>query len=99
MDPELYSQISNLKEGEISIVYQDEDRVNPVKFKILSVTNRYDEHVADFSKDYIKIQKLALQNKQLMEIEKWQDQKINETFINISMDYRSCNFYSNWLKN
>lgn len=99
MDPELYSQISNLKEGEISIVYQDEDRVNPVKFKILSVTNRYDEHVADFSKDYIKIQKLALQNKQLMEIEEWQDQKINETFINISMDYRSCNFYSNWLKN
>ena len=98
MDPELYSQISNLKEGEISIVYQDEDRVNPIKFKILSVSNRYDEHVADFSKDYLKIQKLALQNKQLKEIEKWQDDKINETFIKISMEHRACNFYSNWLK-
>ena len=59
---------SNLKEGEVSIVYQDEDRVNPIKFKILSVSDRYDEHVADFSKDYLKIQKLALQNKQLKEI-------------------------------
>ena len=39
MDPELYSQISNLKEDEVSIVYQDEDRVNPVKFKILIQTN------------------------------------------------------------
>jgi len=98
IDPELYSQISNLKEDEVSIVYQDEDRVNPIKFKILSVSNRYDEHVAEFSKDYLKIQKLALQNKQLKEIEKWQDDKINETFVKISMEHRSCNFFSNWLK-
>ena len=81
MDPELYSQIANLKESEVSIVYQDEDRYNPVKFKILTVSNRYDEHVADFSKDYIKIQKLALQNKQLKEIEKWQNEKIFDTYI------------------
>ena len=98
IDPELYSQISNLKEDEVSIVYQDEDKINPIKFKILSVSNRYDEHVAEFSKDYLKIQKLALQNKQLKEIEKWQDDKINETFIKISMEHRSCNFFSNWLK-
>ena len=99
MDPELYAQISNLKEGEVSIVYQDEDRYNPVKFKILTVSNRYDEHVADFSKDYIKIQKLALQNKQLKEIEKWQNEKIFDTYINISNDFGSCEFFSNWLKN
>jgi len=99
MDPELYAQIANLKEGEVSIVYQDEDRYNPVKFKILTVSNRFDEHVADFSKDYIKIQKLALQNKQLKEIEKWQNEKIFDTYINISNDFGSCEFFSNWLKN
>ena len=99
MDPELYAQIANLKEGEVSIVYQDEDRYNPVKFKILTVSNRYDEHIADFSKDYIKIQKLALQNKQLKEIEKWQNEKIFDTYINISNDFGSCDFFSNWLKN
>ena len=99
MDPELYAQIANLKEGEVSIVYQDEDRYNPVKFKILTVSNRYDEHIADFSKDYIKIQKLALQNKQLKEIEKWQNEKIFDTYINISNDFGSCDFFRNWLKN
>ena len=99
MDPELYAQIANLKEGEVSIIFQDEDRYNPVKFKILTVSNRYDEHIADFSKDYIKIQKLALQNKQLKEIEKWQNEKIFDTYINISNDFGSCDFFSNWLKN
>ena len=99
MDPELYSQIANLKEGEISSVYQDEDRINRIKFKILSVSNRYDEHIADFSKDYIKIQKLALQNKQLKEIENWQAKKINDTYIKISNDFKDCEFFSNWLKN
>ena len=98
MDPELYSQIANLKEGEISSVLQDEDRINRIKFKILTVTNRYDEHVADFSKDYIKIQKLALQNKQLKEIENWQEKKINDTYIKISNDFNDCDFFSNWLK-
>ncbi len=98
MDPELYSQIANLKEGEISSVFQDEDRINRIKFKILTVSNRYDEHVADFSKDYIKIQKLALQNKQLKEIENWQEEKINDTYIKISNDFKDCEFFSNWLK-
>ena len=99
MDPELYSQIANLKEDEVSIVFQDEDRFNPIKFKILTVSDRYDEHVADFSKDYLKIQKLALQNKQLKEIEKWQNDKIFDTYININNDFRNCEFFSNWLKN
>ena len=99
MDPELYSQIVNLSEGEVSRVIRDSDRVNPVKFKILTVSDRYDEHVADFSKDYIKIQKLALQNKQLKEIEKWQNSKINETYININSEFNSCDFFSNWFKN
>ncbi len=99
MDPELYSQIANLKEGEVSAVFQDEDKFNPIKFKILTVSDRYDEHIADFSKDYLKIQKLALQNKQLKEIEKWQNDKIFETYININKDFRDCRFYSNWFKN
>ena len=98
MDPELYSRIVNLKDDEVSLIFQDEDRVNPVKFKILTVSNRYDEHVADFSKDYIKIQKLALQNKQLKEIEKWQNEKIFDTYININNEFRDCDFVSNWLK-
>ena len=98
MDPELYSQIEKLKDGDVSIVLRDEDRLNPVKFKILTVTDRIDEHEANFATDYIKIQALALQNKKLKEIEKWQNIKINDTYVKIANEYKDCEFYSNWLK-
>jgi len=98
MDPELYAQIQNLKDGEVSPVYQDQDRLNPIKFKILTVTDRIDEHKADFAKDYLKIKKLAEQEKQYELINKWIDEKIKETYIKINGEYRNCEFNSNWLK-
>ncbi|MBT8278011.1 MAG: peptidylprolyl isomerase [Bacteroidia bacterium] len=98
MEPELYSQIQNLKDDEVSLIYKDSDRVNETKFKILKVTNRVDEHEADFAKDYLKIKALALQEKQFKAIEKWQNEKIMETFIKINGEHRDCEFSSNWLK-
>ena len=98
MDPELYSQIEKLKDGDVSIVLRDEDRLNPVKFKILTVTDRIDEHEANFATDYIKIQALALQNKKLKEIEKRQNIKIDDTYVKIANEYKDCEFFSNWLK-
>ncbi|WP_340155830.1 peptidylprolyl isomerase [uncultured Winogradskyella sp.] len=98
MEPELYSQIQDLKDGEISEVLQDEDRINRIKFKILTVTDRIDDHEADFAKDYLKIKNLALQDKQIKAVEKWQKETISETYIKINGEYRDCDFQSNWLK-
>jgi len=99
IDPELYAQVQNLKDNEVSLVLKDEDRTNPVKFKLLTVTNRIDEHDANFAKDYLKIKELALQDKQLKTIEKWQSEKIMETYIKLNGEHRDCEFNSNWLKN
>nr|WP_317172438.1 peptidylprolyl isomerase [Gelidibacter maritimus] len=98
MDPELYTQIESLKDGEVSLVLQDEDRINPIKFKILTVTDRINEHEADFAKDYLKIKNLTEQDKQFKAIEKWVDEKVMDTYININGEYRNCDFESNWLK-
>ncbi|MCH7523864.1 MAG: peptidylprolyl isomerase [Bacteroidetes bacterium] len=98
MDPELYSQIQNLKDKEVSLVLKDDDRINEVKFKILTVTNRVDEHEANFANDYIKIKELTLREKQIKAIEKWQKEKIMDTFIKLNGEYRDCEFNSNWLK-
>ncbi len=98
MDPELYGQIQDLKDNEISLVLLDQDRINDIKYKIITVTDRTDEHEADFAKDYLKIKNLALQDKQIREIAKWQDEKINDTYIKVNGDYRDCEFSSNWLK-
>lgn len=98
MDPELYSQIQDLKSGEVSYVLEDEDRINNKKFKILTVTDRIDEHEADFARDYLKIKDLALQEKQFKAIEKWQNEKIMDTYVKIIGEHRECDFTSNWLK-
>ena len=98
MDPSLYSQVSNLKEGEISLPIIDEDQSGKKKYKLITVTNRIEEHVADYAKDYIQIKELALKEKQIKTIGKWFDEKIKETYIKIIGEYRDCNFTNNWLK-
>lgn len=98
MDPELYSQVSNLKGDEVSEPILEEDPRKGKKIKLIMVTNRINEHTADYGKDYIKIKELALKEKQINAIAKWTEEKIKESYININEDYRNCDFTNNWLK-
>jgi peptidyl-prolyl cis-trans isomerase SurA len=98
MDPALYSQVSNLKDNEISIPLMDEDQSGKKKFKIITVTNRIEAHTADYAQDYIKIKDLALKEKQIKAIGKWFDDKIKDTYIKINGEYKDCVFTNNWLK-
>jgi peptidyl-prolyl cis-trans isomerase SurA len=96
MDPNMSAQVYNLADGEVSPVFVDEDRTGRRSFKILTVTNRIEERVADYSIDYEKIRELALTQKRIKEIEKWQEKKIKETYININAEYTDCEFTNNW---
>ena len=98
MDPSIYSQVSNLKEGEVSLPMIDEDPTGKKSYKLMMVTNRHDEHTADYSRDYIRIKNLALKEKQIMKIGEWSEEKIKETYIKINGEYRDCAFTNNWLK-
>lgn len=99
MEPTLYSQVVNLKEDEVSSPIIDEEaRTGRKMLKIYRVTNRIDEHTADFVKDYPRIQELALKEKQLEAVSKWINQAIEKTFISVKGEYKSCKFANNWLK-
>ncbi|MDC1226338.1 peptidylprolyl isomerase [Algibacter sp.] len=98
MDPELYAQIQNLKDDDVSLVLNEEDRTGNVKFKILMVTDRIEDHKADYARDFIKIKDLALEEKKIRAIEAWQDEKILDTYIKVSKEHRACDFSGNWLK-
>ena len=99
VDPLIYEKVNNLEKGEVSLVLMDQNRTGQKFFKIITLTQRYPEHIADYSKDYTKIKELALREKQFEAIEKWQNEKIKETYIKINGDYKDCEFNSNWLKN
>jgi len=98
MDPSLYSEVSNLKNGAITSPILDDDPRAGKKYKIITVTNRIDEHVADYAKDYTKIKDLALKEKQIKAINKWIEEKIRETYIKINGEYRDCVFTNKWVK-
>ena len=98
MDPELYSQISSLKENEISYPIMEEDRSQRKSYKIIKITNRTEEHKVDYAKDYVKIKNLALKEKQIKVIGAWSEAKIKETYIKINGEYRNCEFTNNWIK-
>lgn len=98
LDPVLYSQIRNLEDNEISAPLMEEDRSGLKKYKILKVSNRFDEHKADYSTDYVKIKALALKEKQLNAIKEWMQEKIESTFIYLNKANRNCEFTNNWQK-
>ncbi|MAP79544.1 MAG: peptidylprolyl isomerase [Aequorivita sp.] len=98
MDPTLSAQVYNLKEGEVSDVFTDRDRTGKSSLKILTVTKKYEEHKADYAKDYERIKQLALREKQIKVIKKWQDEKVKDTYISINQDYQDCDFAGNWTK-
>lgn len=99
IDPEIYDQVVNLKEEEVSLILTDQERTGRTFFKLVAVNKRYPEHKADFAQDYMKIKELALRQKQLDAIGKWQNEKITDTYIKINGKFRNCDFTNNWLKN
>ena len=99
LDPTLYSQIRNLKDQSISSTIMEEDRSGLKKYKILKVSNRFDEHKAEYSKDYSRIKALALKQKQLDIIQDWMKEKIESTYVNVNRENKLCEFKNKWIKN
>ncbi len=98
MDPNLFSIVSDMNTNDITKpMYENEPGVGE-NFKILTINNKTEEHLADFSKDFIKIKEIALKDKQIKEVGKWSKEKIEETYVKINGEYRECDFLNNWLK-
>lgn len=98
IDPEIYDQVVNLEEGEVSLILSDQDRTGRSFYKLVTVNKRYPEHKANFAQDYMKIKELALRQKQLNVIADWMDEKIADTYIKVNGKFRNCDYSSNWLK-
>jgi peptidyl-prolyl cis-trans isomerase SurA len=98
LPPEIYGEVSDLKEGEVTPPILDDDPRYGKSYKIMTVNNRYNEHPADYGKDYTKIKELALKEKQIQEIAKWSNEKIKETYIKVDGEYRECQFANKWVK-
>jgi peptidyl-prolyl cis-trans isomerase SurA len=98
MDPALYARVAELKKGELSDVFFDQNRNGEKMFKFMIMKDRTDTHIADLVEDYVKIQDLALRKKKEETITKWAKGKIKDTYIKMSEIHNKCTFQKNWKK-
>jgi peptidyl-prolyl cis-trans isomerase SurA len=98
MDPDLYGKVAELKKGELSYVFFDENRSGEKMYKFMMMRDRTNTHTANLVTDYVKVQELALTKKKEEEIDKWAKEKIKDTYIKMSDVHRKCNFEKNWKK-
>jgi peptidyl-prolyl cis-trans isomerase SurA len=98
MDPALYARVAELKKGELSDVFFDQNRNGEKMFKFIIMRDRTDTHTADLVEDYVKVQDLALRKKKEETITKWAKEKIKDTYIKMADVHSKCDFQKNWKK-
>lgn len=98
-DPVLYGMISNLDLNEMSsarLIY-DPRTGNPLHYRVLQVTSVTDEHLADYTIDFLKIREVALMTKKKETLDKWIKTNVKDTYIHIADDYKFCDFTEEWI--
>ncbi|MCD8410039.1 peptidylprolyl isomerase [Tenacibaculum finnmarkense] len=98
MAPELFGRISELNQGDLSDIHYDETREGKKMYKVILLKTKTQTHKANLVDDYVKLQEFALAKKKEEKIAKWSKEKIQETYIKLSSDYKKCVFKKDWKK-
>lgn len=98
LDKNVYFAIDKLKVGEVSKPQIFTTAEGEQAVRILKLKNETQAHVANLNDDYHKIKSTALQHKQIKELEKWIDSKIENIYIHLDPSYQTCPNLSVWYK-
>ncbi len=91
--------LATLKVGEISDAFETQDLRGNLGSKVLKLVEVIPAHSASMKDDYLRLEQLALQQKQDVEFRKWLDEKIAGMYIRIEPQYRYDDFENKaWLK-
>lgn len=94
-----YAALMRLKVGEVSNSFQTTDIMGNQMSKIVKLVEIIPAHTASLEEDYIRLEEMALQQKQERIYREWLDDKIESMYIYIDPAYRSEDFENkNWIK-
>ena len=95
LKPEDYNAIKDLKEGEISAPFESRDnegRSGNTVYKIVKVDKIIPAHTASFSEDYKLLSDQAATERAVEAIDKFINEKIEDTYIIIDPIFKDCPF-------
>ncbi len=94
-----YNALMRLKVGEVSNSFQTTDLSGNQLSKIVKLVEIIPAHTASLVDDYIRIEEMALTDKQEKAYRKWLTSKIDGMYVYIDPAYRSDEFeYNGWIK-
>ncbi len=94
-----YNALMRLKVGEVSNSFQTSDLMGNQMSKIVKLVEIIPAHTASLKDDYIRLEEMALQQKQERIYKEWLSEKIQAMYVYIDPDYRSDDFDNkNWIK-
>ena len=96
IDKSLFVGINTLEVGQYSEpLYYEDDKGN-IGYRVLKLEDQTKPHIANLNDDYSFIQKYAVNQKQINEMDKWVTKTAKNTYIKIEELYRGCPNISKW---
>ena len=94
-----YNAIRRLNVGEVSSAYRTTDPVGNELVKVVKLVKIIPPHNASLEEDYLRIEEMALSDKQEREFQAWIDRKIITMYIYIDPEFRDGDFTNkSWVK-
>jgi peptidyl-prolyl cis-trans isomerase SurA len=94
-----YAALMRLKVGEVSDSFNTTDLMGNQMSKIVKLVEIIPAHTATLEDDYIRLEEMALQQKQESVYREWLTSKIAAMYVYIDPEYRSDEFENKeWIK-
>ncbi|MEZ5083442.1 MAG: peptidylprolyl isomerase [Bacteroidales bacterium] len=99
LDPKVFFVIDKLEVGDISAPVQFQTDEGKDAYRLLYLKDRTEPHEVNLKQDYDKIQDWALEKKKQDELEKWVNEKVENTYIKVNDEFQDCEFSAGWMLN
>ena len=94
-----YNALIRLKPGEVSYAFLTEDLLGNQLGKIVKLVEVIPTHPASLNEDYLRLEEMALQDKQERVFREWLTKKIDGMYVFIDPEYRNGEFENkHWVK-
>ena len=94
-----YNALRQLEPGEVSEAYLTEDMLGNQMAKIVKLVEVIPTHTASLNEDYLRLEEMALQDKQNRVFKEWLSKKIDAMYVYIDPEFRNGEFENkHWVK-
>ena len=94
-----YNAIRRLREGQVSTPFRSTDMMGNELVKVVKLVKVIPAHNASLDEDYLRLEQMALAEKQEREFVAWLNKKIASMYIYIAPEFRNGEFQNkNWVK-